>query len=147
MISEMGFAKSSAVDREVRGVYCISLSSEMQFTALTGRFNCPLSSTTFEPVLSHFIPKFPLYSASVSDMSGFMQFEFAEEVALTNTFLQEYKNIVTGFRFRGITSCSIFVALTNSEADFGEAIEKFFGIDRAKGIEHRLQAATFSIIT
>ena len=69
-------------------------------------------------------------------MSGFTQ--FAEEAALSKTAPQERlqtlflstevdKIIETGFRFHGITTCAIFVALADSEADFPKKDRAWMG--------------------
>ena len=104
------------------GVHCISLSSEVQRTVQPLTKDCGFvssasSSKTCEPVVSRFFLTFLGSSASVSGMSGFLQ--FAADVGPTKTALQESlcalllsaevdKNIVTGCRLQGNTACAFF---------------------------------------
>ena len=53
--------------------------------------------------------------------------------------LRSTRIIVAGFWFHGIGSCSLFVAVADSEAHFCEARD-FFGIDKINGFAHRMQA-------
>ena len=76
------------------GVYCISFSSEMQFTALTvmkgfrDSFPPLFSAQELANQCFRFLPTLLLYSASVSDMSGLYRIS-QRKLLLTKTALPE----------------------------------------------------------
>ena len=85
------------------GACCKSLSSEMQFSALTSMKDG--GGFVFSPHSAQEL-------ANPCFLVSFLRFSPTQSVCRTSCSSAEVdKNIVTGFRFQGITTCAMLVAL------------------------------------